>query len=395
MEIQFNVENHRFEGFENNQWLPITDGVTNELATSLNVPTKIDRYRIEVSLTCNLRCKYCVVHMNNVSQQNTVMSMDTAKHIVNQFNQEVGENGSIFLMGGEPLINVDVVKYFVENIRGTSIIFTNAFSLTEELIEFFYNHGTYILTSLDGYSLEQNEKRFWPNVQKNYDKVTENIRKAINYGCKVGVSCLLHKGNITEAVNIARFFTDNLHARSMSFAYPHSTVEHSEESDFDFSMYTEELKQLFLFAKEKRVYIDQIGKILGSLVYNSPSLIGCKSGTTQRTFYPDGSETICTKIDTLNSFDINQYCKDLPYVKKECADCIAKYLCCGECPWDYAVANISGRQHHRICEYRKHLISFIISDICSELSKANSVEEAKNIFKLLYVPMTNNYNDEE
>lgn len=389
MNIRFDSKLQRFECLEDGVWKSITQGVKN---TSIVPTSTIDRYRVEVSLTCNLKCKYCVVHMNNVSQQNTIMSIKTAQKIVKRFNKEVGAKGSIFIMGGEPLVNLSVVKYIVENAKGQTIIFTNALNLTEEIITFFLKHDTYILTSLDGYNIEQNKKRFWPQVQKNYNKVLTNIKLAIQKGCKVGVSCLLHKDNIEDAENIATFFCNELNARSMSFAYPHSTVSHSEESDFDFSAYTEQMKKLYNFSKNNKVYIDQIGKIISPLYYNYVSKVGCKAGTTQRTFYPNGEETICTKIDTVEYFDIDDYIKDLPFRNSECSSCIGQYICSGECPWDYTVARLHGKKHDRICKYRKELISYIINDICNELSVANNCDEAKGVFDSICYPMVNNYN---
>lgn len=391
IQVKYNPEQLRFEGYANGRWESITKGISADAEDHNPLVRPVDRYRLEVSLTCNLRCRYCVVHMNNVSQQNTVMSLETANEIISRFNSEVGSTGSIFLMGGEPLVNTSVVKYIVENAAGSSIIFTNALALTDELIDFFYTHGTYILTSLDGYTIEQNEKRFWPNVEKNYARVTENIKKAIQRGCKVGVSCLLHKDNVNDALAIASFFVDDLKARAMSFSYPHLTVDDSEENEFDFSVYAEQMKKLYLFSKEHQVYIDQIGKIISSIQYGFPAVLGCKSGTTQRTFYPNGQETICTKIDTVSSVDMGVYCADLPFYSQTCENCVARTLCSGECPWDYTVARLGGKTHERVCAYKKSVISFIVDDICTELSRADTCEEARQLFEYIFAPMTNNY----
>lgn len=391
MEVRYNRKLFRIEGFVDGQWKAVTIGSD---TTELNLPQKIDRYRIEVSLACNLSCEYCVVHKNDVSQQNKMMNLETAKVIVSKFNEEIGEGGSLFLMGGEPLTNVDVVKYLISESKGSSIIFTNSLALTDELIEFFYTNNVYILTSLDGHDLSHNKKRFYPNVELNFNRVVGNIKKAIDRGCKVGVSCLVHKDNIEDVEKIATYFVEGLGAKSMSFAYPHMTIKHTEESDFDFDKYSEQMIKLFEFAKNRKVYIDQIGKIIAPIYYSSPAVIGCKAGTTQRTFYPNGQETVCTKIDTLNSFDIRQYCDDLPFNNHNCENCLAKYICCGECPWDYAVAQLNGLQHSRICECRKKIITYIIDDMCRELSIANTIDEAKHMFKKIYGPLINNYEEE-
>ena len=377
----------QFEYYDNT-WKPLyNDGIKQ----SISIPQKIDRYRIEVSLCCDLNCKYCVVHMNNVQQQNTIMSLDTAKNIVNKFNAEVGSNGSVFIIGGEPLTNIPVTKYIIENIKGSSVIFTNALKLSDDLIDFFKHYNTYILTSFDGYSIEQNESRFWPNVAENYNKVLKNITRAVNKGCKVGVSCLLHDGNLGEAKKIASFFTETIGAKSMSFAYPHLTVIDSPENHFDFSKYTKDMKDLYDLSKEKGIYIDQIGKIVYSIIYSKPFIIGCRAGTTQRAYYPNGEETICTKIDTLSSWDFKEYIEKLPAFSNDCKKCNAYLLCSGECPWDFAVSQLSNKGHNRICDFRSSLVEYIIKDIVNDLNATEDEEEAKRLINSVFVPMTNNY----
>ena len=389
MEVKYNSKKLRFECKDNDLWYPLTIGHEEE---AMKAPFRIDRYRIEVSLACNLKCKYCVVHMNNVKQMNTIMSIETARLIVDKYNKEVGKNGSVFIMGGEPLTNIPVVKYIIENSKGASIIFTNALLLDDDLIDFFYKHGTYILTSLDGYSLMQNEKRFWPKGEQIYNKVIGNIKNAINRGCKVGVSCLLHNGNIKDAGDIAEYFVKELGARAMSFAYPHRTMGNSEEDNFNFEEYLESLIKVYNVAKSCAVYVDQIGKIMSNIVYGRKRFLGCKAGTTQRTFYPDGHETICTKIDTQNGFSIDDYINKLPYYNEECTKCIAHGLCCGECPWDFLVATKKGiGPHKRICEFYKGFVEYIVDDIKCHLSTAKTIGEAKLLLEKYYIPLTKNY----
>ena len=114
MKVRYNSELFRMEGFVDDQWNAVTIGSD---ITMLSLPKKIDRYRVEVSLACNLSCEYCVVHKNDVSQQNKMMDLETAKVIVNKFNEEVGERGSLFLMGGEPLTSCSLAFRFKNGFR--------------------------------------------------------------------------------------------------------------------------------------------------------------------------------------------------------------------------------------------------------------------------------------
>jgi sulfatase maturation enzyme AslB (radical SAM superfamily) len=391
LEVCFSPATLGIYGFSEDKYVPIKAGYT--AAITLESLKKIDRYRLEVSLACNLRCSYCVVHMNSVEQQNTLMSLNTAKAIVSRFNDEVGSSGSVFLMGGEPLLNIDVVRYIIDNIVGNTIIFTNAHSRNDELADYFYKHGTYILTSLDGSTLEQNEKRFHPDVKGNFIKVTNNIKNAIAKGCKVGVSCLLHSGNLTDAVEIATYFVEELKAKAMSFAYPHLTIKQSEENEFDIEAYGNQLIALFRFSKAKKVYIDQIGKIVSSILFNYPMIAGCKAGLSQRTFYPDGKETVCTKIDTCSDFNLDCYFSSLPYFNPKCSNCIAISLCGGGCAWDACVKAGNKNLDWRLCKYKIPVVKYIVNDILITLRQANSIDSAKELLDEIYMPMCNNYSE--
>lgn len=389
MKCRFNAKSLLFEGFLNGDWLPITKGFYG--AVSVDNLRTIDRYRIEVSLVCNLRCAYCVVHMNSVEQQNTLMSTEVATKIVDKFNNEVGDRGSIFLMGGEPLTNEKVIRQIIESANGNIIIFTNALRLTDEVSEYFLNNNVYILTSLDGSTSKQNTKRFFPNVEQNFQTVTGNIKTAISKGCKVGVSCLLHRDNIFDAVNIASYFVNELQAKAMSFAYPHLTLKDSEENDFDIIAYGEQLIKLYEFSKANKVYIDQIGKIISAIVFGNPIIAGCKAGLNQRTFYPDGSETICTKLDTCKSYDIEHYFYSLPYFNALCQDCIAVSVCGGGCAWDACVCSGKNELDFRICKYRVPLVQHIINDIISTLESTSTLQDAQSVFRETFIPLCKNY----
>ena len=130
-------------------------------------------------------------------------------------------------------------------------------------------------------------------------------------------------------------------------------------------------------------------------MYGYPAIIGCKAGTTQRTFYPDGTETICTKIDTQIGFDMGEYLRCLPIANPKCKGCLARGLCNGECPWDFFVSSKKENEtgHKRVCDSHKQVVEYILQDIKNELSVAKTVDEAKEIFKKTFLPLAKNYSD--
>lgn len=348
---------------------------------------KVDRYRIEVSLACDLNCQYCVVHMNNILQRGRMMTLAVAKCLIKEFNSKVGAGGSIVLIGGEPLLNWEVVRYMITNCIGNSIIFTNALKLDGEKIRLFKKNKTLILTSLDGYSLKHNRSRFYPRVDERFATVCGNIKKAIKTGCQVGIGCVVHSENVAETYQIAEFFTKKLGSRSLSFAYPHFTTEATETNKFSMEKYTKEICRLVEFSKENKVYIDQIGKMLRGIFRRERIISACKSGLSQKAFYPDGSETICTKLDTIKEYRIDDFFKKLPFKNKKCKECVAQNLCGGGCPWDASVFKNEIGVDRRICGHNKALIKYILRDIEKELKTIKTEKDAQRIIKDKYYPI--------
>ena len=348
---------------------------------------KIDRYRLEVSLLCDLKCQYCVVHMNKVAQQGMLMDMDTAKQIVCRFNNEVGKSGTLLLMGGEPLMNWSVVSFIVENCIGHVMIFTNSYKLDMKKIEFLKDHDVMILTSLDGYSLEQNSARFYPDVQRRFDIVTANIKNAINAKCKVGICCVVHQNNVDDLMGITKYFVEELGAISISFAYPHYTAEKSATNSFSIVDYTNKLCEIWDYVKNNGVYVDQFGKKLNAILSGQKVLCSCKVGVSQRTFYPDGSETQCTNLDTLKNYALNDFINHLPIKNNKCNGCIAQCVCGGGCPWDAAINSNDIGVDDRLCYYNRTLVKHILSDIQNEIKNIENLSKARDIIYKIYNPL--------
>lgn len=352
-----------------------------------NLCFDLNRYRIEVSLACDLSCKYCVVYMNKVFQRGRLMSLDTAKKIIKQFNRNIGEKGSVVLIGGEPLLNWSVVKYIVSMCKGRIILFTNAYKLDRNKIYFLKRNKVSIITSLDGFTIKHNRNRFYPDIITKYKKVCKNIKFAAKKGCNIAVSCVVNQDNVEDVVDIANFFYKDLGVKNLSFAYPHFAKENIRTNYFSMEMYRKKIEDLLQFSKQNKIYIDQIGSKLKSIIKRSKIIYSCKAGISQKTFYPNGEETICTKLDTIDRYNFDKFLKDLPINNKKCSSCIAVNLCGGGCPWDAAIFPNRAGLDKRICGYNKGLINYIIKDIANELKDVKTKKEALNIITEKYLPI--------
>jgi uncharacterized protein len=106
--------------------------------------------------TCNLSCKYCFADLHNKK----VMDIKTAiKSIDFLFNNSNGaDEVSITIIGGEPLLNINVFKKIVEYSRYKSKVYnrklnimttTNGTLLKEETKNYLKENDINVMVSLD------------------------------------------------------------------------------------------------------------------------------------------------------------------------------------------------------------------------------------------------------
>jgi radical SAM protein with 4Fe4S-binding SPASM domain len=201
------------------------------------------------------------------------------------------------------------------------------------------------------------------------NRTIRNIKEAVSIGCNLGIACLVTDRNVSDLTAIADYFCDELGCRSFSFAYSHHLLNSTKVNEYDFQDYINAMCNLFDHAKEKGFYIDQIGRILRGILRKENCLVGCKAGTSQRTFYPDGSETICTKLDLINKTDIKEIATLFPYNNIHCQDCVAFNLCGGGCLWDSQMRPGPCLADPRLCESKQAFTNYVLQDIENELDQ--------------------------
>lgn len=355
---------------------------------SANRTKVINRYRMEITLNCDLNCEYCIVHKNKIHQTEKVMNLDTAKKIVKKFNDEVGAKGSIVIIGGEPLTNMEVANYIIENALGKKIIFTNGLNMTDNDIKYFKENKVTTIISLDGYTLEHNDARFSPKTTERMETVISNIKKMAQNGNNQAVATLLYKDNIKDTQEIAKFYK-TLGVKNITFAYPHHTLEGPDATDFDMKSYTAEICNLLSFSKKEKVYIEQLGPILNAIINRKAVFTACKIANSQRTFYPSSQETLCMKLDTLKNYDDKKIVDNLPINNPNCQNCIALNICGGGCAWDNAIDYNDKGVDPRLCNHNKCLVEYLVGDIENATKDAKTVEEIKDIILKTYGDIMN------
>lgn len=122
------------------------------------VNNKILLASIELNLTfnCNLACEYCFVHTKSPKD---IMSFNTAQKAIDFIFDNSYENINITLLGGEPLLEFELIKkivpYAEEKAKKYSknlnwAITTNGTLIDEKILAFFAKYQINLLLSIDG-----------------------------------------------------------------------------------------------------------------------------------------------------------------------------------------------------------------------------------------------------
>lgn len=147
----------------------------------------LEQITLELSERCNLRCGYCIY-----GQQNDLfrdfgtrdMSFETARKAIDYAAAHSGKELAVTFYGGEPLLNLDVMKktidYCKETIKDKKVTYaitTNLVLMTKEIAEYIASIDDFVVTcSLDGPKEIQNEYRKFPDGTGSFDVVMQGLK---------------------------------------------------------------------------------------------------------------------------------------------------------------------------------------------------------------------------
>lgn len=141
---------------------------------------------------CNLNCVYCQAREHD-KVRIAKMSVQTAEKAVDIALQSPERMLNFEFQGGEPLMNIEVLKHIVEYTEAnkgfhdvTFSVVTNLTLLTEEIMAYFKEHDVRVSTSLDGPMFIHDANRPTPAGQGSYEKVVASIKRLKEYGVPVG-----------------------------------------------------------------------------------------------------------------------------------------------------------------------------------------------------------------
>ncbi len=138
------------------------------------------------TLRCNQSCSYCHASRTGMDRRDTDMSLETAKKVVDHAMQSPSPYLNFEFQGGEPTVNMPVVRFIVEYSREKNryenkdlehSLVSNLTHMTEETANWLVDNDVLVCASLDGPEELHNANRSWKSGQSAY----QQVRKWIDY----------------------------------------------------------------------------------------------------------------------------------------------------------------------------------------------------------------------
>ena len=336
-----------------------------------------------VAHDCNLRCKYCFAGTGDFGHDRGLMSNEVGEAAVEYIISHSGnrKNCEIDFFGGEPLMNMPVVKHVVSYVRKreqeTGKVFkltltTNGILLNDETIAYLNDNHISLVLSLDG--RKEVHDRMRPNIggKGSYEQALKNFKKTVR--SRNGQDYYL-RGTFT-AYN-PDFTADVLDMADQGFDI--LSVEPVVAKDEDYAFTDKDLPQLFAeYDKLTQAYLNRRREGNGFFFFhfnmdlsNGPCvakrLSGCGAGHEYYAVASNGDMYPChqfvgrekyllgTIFEVVQKKDMPAYFRNSHVLNKEkCRDCWARFFCSGGCHANADLFNGDIRKPYEFgCELQK------------------------------------------
>ena len=310
---------------------------------------------------CNLSCDYCFAGGGNYHTANDYMSLEVGKKAIDFLiaNSGIKRNLEVDFFGGEPLLNMQVVKDIVAYARvrekeaNKKFLFTmttNCLMLNKENIDYLNEEMDNVVLSIDGRKAVHNAVRHAKNGKDVYDYILQNALdfKAVRGDKRYYVRGTFTGKNLDFAEDI--FALNDLGFDQISvepvvlpedhkLAIPEDALERiCEEYDKLAEGYMERRKGEKWF----NFFHFMLDLEHGPCV--NKRLTGCGAGTEYLAVSPLGDLYPCHQFVGEKDYYVGNVFEGIKHqevrekfskltvlCKEHCADCPAKYYCGGGC----------------------------------------------------------------
>jgi radical SAM protein with 4Fe4S-binding SPASM domain len=335
-----------------------------EQYVALDIPEpRIRVAQAVITSQCNLTCTYCSFNANAPKLMSSRMTSPEIEELCRWFNGTIGENGLLLVTGGEPELHRDAVDYLVANIRGKIILFTNGTLTNRDRLKTYRQNGVGVLFSLDGDLFAQDSVR--RGKDGSYTEVADALKEAQDVGLDYGISAVVGDHNIDRLPELVQYIHKEFHPASLGLNLPH---RYGESVWMRIEEYTDALIEIFTFAKETGLFIDQINRRLAPLIHRQFRFRDCAAQGGKVVIYPGGVKTSCVNEAALVDNQVD-WGNRIPFLSEQCRNCFAIGICGGGCIFDGEAIYGPGQFDERNCYFTKKLLKHMIWDLRDELGE--------------------------
>ena len=293
------------------------------IANRIDVPEVIV---IEISQKCNYRCSYCVysgAYQYERSHSDADMSQSSMNAIIENFFDTTEHPKNVSFYGGEPLLNFDGIRGFVEEIESRLLsveyyVTTNGELLHDEnILSFLVDHGFHINISYDGVNHDcyrktksgrKTSKRIEEIVESMIGKypqfVTSNLRLSITLSPPYRLyenACFFRNHPVLSKVNM---LVNSVNLEDNSFISHHDMEAENIQLSKDYRLLADEyivteFERLPKFIQA--LFFRSLGRIEDRQMslLSEKSRMGCCIPGTQRIFITcSGDYYMCERVGT-------------------------------------------------------------------------------------------------
>lgn len=359
-----------------------------------------------VTENCNFNCKYCFISetVNSYSLgKNKVMTKEVVKATVSLLQREYEKQKSdgritITFYGGEPLLNFDAIKCFINEVAEIKSkkywpsdinysIITNGSLLTKEHLLFFKKHNIGICISFD-VDKKSHSHRIDKGDNETYDVVRKNIKLCVEEKMGFGLSVTVTENTIKNKESVLEEIIE-LKPLTIGFnmLIPNKNVF---MSDSYYKAATSFIIYCFKRLRELGIYEDRIMRKVDAFVNNKLYPFDCCAcGGNQLVVTPEGKIGIChgylnnrkyfsanvfdNRFDFKNQPDFLYWKRRTPLLMAECQNCECVGICGGGCAYaaEYNHGSIYSLDE-RFCTHSKIVLDWLINDLYNNITDNHS-----------------------
>ena len=171
----------------------------------MRTPRSVD---VEITSRCNLRCRYCYYYDNPAVQYHELSAEEWLK-----FFDELGRCAvmEVTVQGGEPFIRKDLTELLAGIVRNRMrfSILSNGTLINDDTAAYIASTGRcdLVQVSVDGSSPENHDVF---RGKGSFVKAIQGIETLQRHGVPVSARVTIHRRNVGDLKNVARFLLDDL-----------------------------------------------------------------------------------------------------------------------------------------------------------------------------------------